>query len=200
MKGFASFISYLLHPIFLFTYLYAAYWWLFPFPATQLQSQGILLITGILFLNTAVLPVGFLLFRKKSLLKQNLSERRSTILIVMVIYAITYWFFPERFMPEYLKWVLISIVAGMFIAFVISFKFKISLHASGWGGFIAVFLYLLYTYGNVFFYPFMWSVVLGGLVGFSRLYLSAHTNKELYGGYLCGFTITSLILAFAPNL
>ncbi|MGB0429727.1 MAG: phosphatase PAP2 family protein [Bacteroidia bacterium] len=199
MKSLANLISYLLHPIFLFTYLYLAYWWLFPYPLS-VSVQGIAFITGIVFFNTALLPVIFLLLGKRSLVTQNLSERRTTILVVTVVYTLSYFFFPQQFLPEYLKWVLISIILGMIIAFVVSLRFKISLHASGWGGFVAVFLYLLLTYGNVFYYPFIAVVLLGGLVGFSRLYLNAHTNTELYSGYLSGFIVTALVLFNAPNL
>ncbi len=199
MRKFSNAVSYLLHPIFLFTYLYLSYWWLYPYPIS-VNIKGFALVTAIVFFNTAILPVVFLLLGKRSLVDQNLNERRSTIMVVGIIYALSYIFFPERFMPEYLRWVLISIVLGMGIAFLVSLRFKISLHASGWGGFIAVFLYLLLTYGEIFFYPFVTSVILGGLVGMSRLYLGAHTNSELYSGYLSGFVVTALILFNVPTL
>ncbi|MFY0675561.1 MAG: hypothetical protein JXQ87_19355 [Bacteroidia bacterium] len=199
MRAFANFVSYALHPIFLFTYLYILYWVLFPYPIT-LNLMGILLITGLLFINTAILPVLFLLFGKRSLVKQTLQERRSTVLVVMIIYSLTFWFFPERFLPDYLRWTLIAIALGMLVAFVVNFWFKISLHASGWGGFVAVFLYLLADFGSDYFYPFMLSVICAGLVGMSRLFLGAHTNKELYFGYISGFVLTASVLFIAPIL
>lgn len=197
MRAFANFISYALHPIFLFTYLYILYWVLFPYPM-GLNTQGILLITALLFFNTAVLPVLFLILGGRSLVKQSLHERRSTVLVVMLIYGLTFWFFPEKFIPDYLRWTLLAISTGMLVAFVVNFWFKISLHASGWGGFVAVYLYLLTNYGAANFYPFIITVLCAGLVGMSRLYLGAHTNKELYAGYISGFGLTALVLFAAP--
>lgn len=199
MKAFANFISYALHPIFLFTYLYISYWVLFPYPM-PLSISGILLISGLLFFNTALLPVLFLILGGRSLVKQTLQERRSTVLVVMLIYALTFWFFPERFIPEYLRWTLMAISLGMLIAFVVNFWFKISLHASGWGGFVAVYLYLLSYYGASYFYPFMIAIICAGLVGMARLYLGAHSNKELYVGYISGFGLTAVVLFTMPIL
>ena len=195
MRVIANFVSYIFHPIFIFTYLYILYWVLYPYPSFGLRFEGIALVTGLIFLNTAVFPVGVLLFRKKSLVNQNRVERQQTIITVVVIYGFTYFFFPQKFIPDYLRAVLLSTIIGLFIAFIINRKMKISLHASAWGGCVSVLLYLLFQIGgSVFFNLFMLGTLIAGLVGFSRLFLNAHTDRELYTGYLSGFLITCLVL------
>lgn len=194
MRAFANFISYLFHPIFLYTYLYIAYWWIYPYPATQLPSSGILLLCGLLFFNTAIVPVSLLMARKVNLVDQSLPQRQRTIVVVLVIYLATYFMFPSEFIPKYLLQVLLSIIVGLVVAFAINYTFKISLHGSAWGGFTSVALYLLVEHGGPFYWFFMASVICSGLVGFSRLYLGQHTSKELYLGYLCGLFITSEVM------
>lgn len=194
MRSFANFISYIFHPIFLYTYLYLIYWWLFPYPPAQLQPQGIWLLSGLVLLNTAIIPVGMLLARRVSLVQQNLAQRQRTIMVVLVIYTVTYFMFPEKFIPAYMMQVLLSIILGLVVAFVINYTFKISLHGSAWGGFVSVALYLLVHFGGHFYWLFIAAVLCAGLVGFSRLYLGQHTNKELYLGYLVGFLITTEVL------
>ncbi|MBI1185539.1 hypothetical protein GC194_14810 [bacterium] len=198
MKFTAKLISYLGHPIFLYTYLYILYWVLYPYPIHSLPTEGIALITLIIFINTAVLPVVFLLLGKRNLITQNQRERKKTIIVVAVIYTVTYFSFPEKYLPHYLRMLLLAIVAGLLVLYVVTGFFKISLHASSWGGFVAVMLYQMFQFGAMFFYPFMLATLAAGLVGFSRLYLDAHTNKELYSGYVSGFAVTLACMLYLP--
>lgn len=195
MRALANFISYVFHPIFIFTYLYVLYWMLHPYPSFGLRFEGIALVTGLVFLNTAVIPVGILLFRRKNLVDQNRVERQQTIITVGIIYGFTYFAFPQRFIPDYLRAVLLSTIIGLFVALIINRKIKISLHASAWGGCLAVLLYLLFEIGgSVFFNLFTIGVLVAGLVGFSRLFLKAHTELELYSGYTSGFIVACIVL------
>jgi len=194
MKGLANFISYSLHPVFLFTYLYLIHWWLYPYPESGMHWEGVALLTGLIFLNTAVIPVALLLVRKMSLVNQDRGQRQKTIVIVMVIYSFTYFLFPDRYVPDYLMQTLLAIILGLVVCFIVNYSFKISLHASAWGGFLSVILFLLLSVGDTFYALFLISVLCAGLVGFSRLYLQAHTDKELYSGYVSGFVVTSIIL------
>lgn len=87
---------------------------------------------------------------------------------------------------------------------------KISLHTIAMGGLTAGIMFIIFnwTYGTVHI-PFPWFnfqlrisdrlvamivVILAGAVGSSRLYLKAHREDEIYGGYLVG--VLSQIIAF----
>lgn len=197
MTRLANFISYAFHPIFLFTYLYILYWLFYPYPALGLRFEGVALVTGFIFLNTAIFPVGILLFRKQNLIDQDQVARQQSIVTVAIIYGFTYFMFPQKFIPDYLRAVLLSTVIGLVVALFVNKRLKISLHASAWGGCIAVLLYLLFLVGNeTFFNLLMIGVIVAGLVGFSRLFLNAHNNAELYSGYLSGFSVTCIVLFF----
>lgn len=194
MRGIANFISLVFHPIFLFTYLYVLHWLLYPYTGGNMQVAGVLLITFFIFLNTAIVPVALLLARKISLTDQDRQQRQRTIQMVLVLYTFIYFLFPRQFIPEYLLDVLLATVIGLCVAFIVNTRMKISLHGSAWGGFLSVILFLLLKFNGSYFPFFMISVLCAGLVGFSRLYLGAHTNKELYSGYLAGFTSTSIVM------
>jgi len=194
MRGLANFISLVFHPIFLYTYLYLLHWWLYPYTGGSMQTAGVLLISFFVFLNTAVVPVALLLARKISLTDQDRQQRQRTIQMVLVLYTFIYFLFPRQFIPEYLLDVLLATVIGLCVAFVVNMRMKISLHGSAWGGFLSVILFLLFQFNGPYFLFFMVSVICAGLVGFSRLYLGAHTNKELYSGYAAGFVSTSIVM------
>ena len=194
MKSFSKAASIVFHPIFLFFYLYLAYWLLHPYPSYQLNFPGIALISSVLFLNTVLMPILFLVLGKRKLVNQNRVERQSSLLVMALMYGMTYYFFPEKFIPDYLRIGLLAMVCTSIIAFITTQFFKISLHSMGWGGVVAIFLYLLFVYGGVFFYPLLVVVLLAGLIGFCRLYLLAHEPREVYWGYSCGFGLTFFFL------
>jgi hypothetical protein len=90
---------------------------------------------------------------------------------------------------------------GLFACFLINLFFKISLHATGAGGFVGMVLITmwLYSYGAFSIWlplvgvchisinlVLMVSVLLAGAVGSARLLLGAHTSKELYAGFVLG--------------
>jgi membrane-associated phospholipid phosphatase len=90
---------------------------------------------------------------------------------------------------------------GLFLAFFINIFTKISVHAVGMGGLIAMCIILIFEWSRSIlplqFSQSLWtvdfqlilllSIILAGLVGMSRLALHAHTPADLYRGYVAGF-------------
>ena len=87
---------------------------------------------------------------------------------------------------------------GLFIVFFVNIFTKISAHACGMGGLVAMIILLIYYWsgqGMVDFGPFSISwllllvltVLLAGAVGSARLALLAHTPVDLWRGYAVGF-------------
>ena len=124
------------------------------------------------------------------------NERIMLYIPTMVFFFWTYQVLNKEY-HEFLSDVLLGAFLGVAVAFVINaVKDKISAHAIGMGGLfsIAVFASKLAVYNIA---PIIMGViVLAGIVGTSRLVLNAHTNREVYSGYLVGFLCMSLALIF----
>ena len=91
---------------------------------------------------------------------------------------------------------------AIFLAFVVNVLFKVSLHAIGAAGMIAIFviLHLTYPYAHVNIDVPGWgtlqislltmvfvSILIAGFVGTSRMLLGVHQPSEIYSGYVIGF-------------
>ncbi|MBI3141540.1 MAG: hypothetical protein HYZ16_01800 [Bacteroidetes bacterium] len=195
MRYFSLLVSYALHPLFLFPYLFVVYLYAYPFPSFTLSPTGKLLLSGLMFVLTALVPLVLLRLFKQQLTGHNLPSRRLAVTTVILVYALVYTLFPHKYIPESLVNLLISIVFSLAIVQLAGRRLAISLHATGWGGVIGALFWLLIQQGTLFFYPTIVAVLLAGLVGFSRLYLGAHNNKELYLGYLVGIATTTGVFA-----
>jgi drug/metabolite transporter (DMT)-like permease len=110
----------------------------------------------------------------------------------------------------YTSFVLGATIA-LFFAFFINIFSKISAHAVGMGGMLGmvVITMLLFSY-DTFTVPilfgqtlqlnmmtvFLVMIILCGLVGTARLILQAHDPRDVYGGFLVGFTAQFIALRF----
>lgn len=76
---------------------------------------------------------------------------------------------------------------GLFTAFLINLFTKISIHAVGMGGLVAIAL-ITYPHSYAPIEPHVLLIILlAGMVGTARLQLKAHEPQDVYGGYLVGF-------------
>ncbi|HNL40506.1 MAG TPA: hypothetical protein PKH43_15250, partial [Saprospiraceae bacterium] len=96
---------------------------------------------------------------------------------------------------------------GLFLAFLINIFSKISAHAVGMGGLVAMLLFLVVDWNDAgivvplpggglqisTFVVLILGIVLAGLVGTARLALKAHEPADIYRGYAVGFV--SILLA-----
>lgn len=192
----SNFISYAFHPIFYFFYLNVSYWFLFPYQQANIDIRGILLVLAVIFFNTALLPILIIIRSKKSLVSGNLQERRFSILVTAVIYTTTYFLLGKKVLVNPMDDILIATIVGLCFAFIGNIFIKISLHASGVAGLVAIMLYQLSQWHGNYIYALIITVLLAGLVGSARLYLNAHTPKELLLGYISGFFVTLFVLNY----
>ena len=210
LRPLAQLISLVFHPLLILTYmlivLLLAEPFLFGLNSIG-QSKGKILILRI-FLSTFFIPaVSMVMLRLlgmiDSLEMKDKSERIGPYIITGIFYL---WMFrnflsnPE-IPPAYTSFVLGATI-GLFIAFFINLFSKISAHAVGMGGLIAMVLITMLRYHHG---PFtvdlaflgvlqlnmsivlMLVIILAGLVGTSRLLLKAHEPQDVYGGFLVGF-------------
>ncbi|MDO9262003.1 MAG: hypothetical protein Q7U08_08695 [Flavobacteriaceae bacterium] len=186
---FYKLISYLFHPVFLPFYGAVLYFNVFPHTENPYQVQQILIY---IFLGTVLLPILFLSMLKYFKLIQNfqipsINERRLPLLFFLLISFLTSKFLSTyRMLPD-LTIMFIGITFIALIAYVlISFRFKISLHAISIGGVIGVILALSKLYNMNLILLISLLFMLSGIILTARLSLKAHNNLEVYLGFLMG--------------
>jgi hypothetical protein len=217
MKSFfAKAVSIIFHPLFLISYvlfyLILANPFIFGFSGPK--SQGLIIISVVTI--SLMFPLIAILMMKalgliKSLEMEDKMERIGPLIVTGLFYM---WLYVNvrnnDIIPEAFSFFILGSTISVFIALLLNSFTKISLHTIGAGGLVAGMILIVYnwSYGLVDI-PFQWLniqwrvsdrlviifvILVAGLVGTSRLYLKAHKEDEIYGGYLVG--ILAQLVAF----
>ena len=149
-------------------------------------------IIGAVFIGTYILPLIFLSFLKKSSVIQNfkletVDERKFPILFhIALLYLLSTLirkFDSTMELTLFFYGVQLSLLLCVFLLYR---RFKVSLHMVGIGGLIsfsALFSYYYQINSLLFLAAFF---IIAGFIASARLYLNAHTKKEVYSGILIG--------------
>lgn len=159
-------------------------------------KRAIYIIT---FFGTSVLPLSFIPFFLYSKFINNIfiNERKERVvpfLVTTLLYFFTYfliWRFP---LADFVKQFLLSCAVNIGLVTIISLKWKISVHMVGIGGIVGLLISLLiYENANVLLFLIP-AIVVGGLLGTSRLLMQVHSPVQVYTGFIQGLIITILFL------
>lgn len=116
-------------------------------------------------------------------------ERPIPYVICILALAGTAWFLWTKHAPDWLVMFYVGgIVAGI-IELVVNFWWKISVHAAGIAGIVALLLRMVQS-GLCLPATMGWliaSIALAGLIGAARLWMHRHTLGQVMAGYLVGF-------------
>ena len=124
---------------------------------------------------------------------ENRVERFTPIGITATYYIMNYVLLrvmiPEHMIISFIFPYAFGIALTVVIAFILNYFTKISLHMLGFFGLVGSIMGYFQNQldYNLFFLIFL--IILGGLVGSARLYLKAHTLKEVVLGIIIGFGI-----------
>ena len=192
-KVLAQFISVLFHPLFIPFYVVAFLVYYHPSYFSGFGSYNktrLLLTTG---LNTIFFPAFAVLLMKglgfiKSVFLHTQQDRIGPYLTNMIFY---FWTARIFFKSEpQLPLVLASFMTGVFlttsVALIANIYYKISMHAIGCGGLVGIFLIIMKTNSMLMTWPLCLALLITGVVCSSRLFISDHTQKEIYLGLLVG--------------
>lgn len=217
IRTFSKIISYIFHPLLILTYMLLILLLVNPYLFGVNSVQGGTRLILLIFLSTFFLP-GFAVVLMRalnmidSLEMKDKMERIGPYIVTGIFYLWMFMNFVHN--PDiptaYTSFVLGSVI-GLFIAFFINIFQKISVHAVGMGGLLAMVIItmLLFSYGNFTFSAgnygivhvsmttvLMLTILLCGLVGSARLVLDAHVPEEIYGGFFVGFVAQFIALRF----
>ena len=195
MRTTAKVISYIFHPLLFTTYLVLLLGWLMPHFLSIPSSAG-LTFAGLVFVMTFALPVvNLVMFRAfgtlPSLLMKTRQERLLPFILITIIYAVvTAMFFYKVSAYVNFNRVMLIIMLLVFAGTAITFFQKISVHSIAICGAVGIMMPLNKVVENgALLVPTTAVLTLAGLVMTARLYLNAHTPREVMHGAVIGFSI-----------
>jgi len=171
----------------------------------------------ILLFSTFFMPVLMVgMLKKLDLVKSvELVDREERIIpyiltgFFYIVMTVFFMYHPD--MPNAFTSFVLGTTIGLFIAFFINLFSKISAHAVGMGGLVAMIVISLWQFSHgMAIFDFgefgiiqvngilllVFAILMAGLVGTARLKLDAHLPQDLYGGYLVGFVAQFIALRF----
>lgn len=162
------------------------------------KTQMTLIVVG---LATIIFPlINLFLLKKASVITSynldNRSERLAPAITTLIYFTLGYFLIKKGDLPLVIYSMYLGGLASVFIAMLISLKWKISLHAIGISGVLGG-IYGLFKIHEFINIPLIITLVIcSGLVMMSRLVLKAHTPAQVYIGFLVGFASVYLSVIF----
>ncbi len=200
-KKLASLVSWLAHPLLMPTFLFILLQRFVPAVLEPMGNRVSVYVLLLIFITTFMIPVLSLLgLRGTAMISHiKLEKRQERILpfiFITVFYVVTAYMFKVRLdLNPLLQMIFISTSLIVLIMTVITFFWKISIHAAGAGGLAGYLLALTYLFPDQRIYiPFTGILLLSGIILSSRLKLNVHTPSEVYYGFGIGLIISFISL------
>ena len=196
-KSFATTVSWIAHPLLMPTFLFILLQKFVPGILEPLGTRMTLYLILLIFITTFLIPVLSLLGLRGagSISRIRMENRKDRLLpfsfITIFYFIIAYLFRIKLALNPVLQIILISISVIVLMVTIITFFWKISIHATGAGGLAGFLLALTYLYPDKRLYlPFAGILILSGIILSSRLKLNVHSPGEVYAGFMLGMAIS----------
>lgn len=161
------------------------------------QAKKVILL--IVFVSTAVLPltfVPFFIFQKivKSVQMENAKERLVPYFVTAVLYTFCYYLLGRLGAPATINKLILIAALSIFSLFILSFFSKISAHMVGAGGLIGALIAVSFIFEVNLEYYIIATIIVSGILGFSRLALEKHKPYQIYAGWFLGLILALIVL------
>lgn len=191
---FANFISVVFHPLLMPSYLFLFIIFFASSMMQPLQKDALFQVLAIIFIVTFIIPaisIGTLRVSNfiTDLHLTDRKQRTTPFFFVTCFYGITAYMFYTRLNINSLIFLIFATTTLLLLTLtIITYFWKISIHAAGIGGTIGFILAisLAYPIPN-FAIALALMVIITGLIAYSRLSLNVHTPLQVYSGVLLGF-------------
>lgn len=196
--GFASFISYLLHPMLLPTYALIILFNMQAYFSIGIPTQAKWMIGILVFIITGLLPIlmSALLTRVGLINSLHLNRREERIwpfILTAIFYYLGYYLLKQLDLSAVFLLFMLGAFIAVVVGLLITFFWKISIHMIGTGGMIGAFVGLSLKLMMDMPLLIMVMIFLSGLTGFARLKLSEHSPLQVLGGFIAGFAVFILL-------
>lgn len=168
-----------------------------PYLVLFMPPEKVQLTLIVVVLATFLFPlINLFLLRKAGVITsyglENRKERIAPAISTIVYFALGYYLIKKGALPPVLYSLYLGAVFSAVAGLLVTFRWKISLHAAGMGGIVGG-LYGLFKVHEFVHWPLLVVLILiTGLVMSARLELKVHTPAQVYAGAAMGFTITLL--------
>ena len=188
MKILSKILSYLFHPLLMTTWFTLLLLYTNPFSFAGLSSG---IVIAVIFINTFMFPaISILLMRKLGFIEDlEMPDHKQRIipLVASIIFYVWAYLATRKINFPYMMGVfMMGVLVSLFASFVINVFYKVSLHMVGVSGALTAIMLLVFVSPSDLSYYFLAMILLTGAVASARLYLGAHTIKEVYVGFLVG--------------
>jgi membrane-associated phospholipid phosphatase len=154
----------------------------------------------VVFLSTCVLPAISILILSLNprfdLSMEKNTDRVLSLIITSVSYYLGYLLLKRVPVFPVYPVLLIGAILVQIALLPISMRWKISMHTAAIGGLVGGILGLSFRLQENPVQLLSWLILAAGLVATSRLILQKHTESQVYGGFLTGFLILTLVILF----
>lgn len=190
-------ISTFLHPVVMPTVGVLLY---FIFSDFRFSKQQKLTLLGIIFTATYVIPIILLIVLKaigsiKNYKVETIEERKIPLIFMIVLFFFIGKTLNQTHVTREISFLFYGTSIGLCLAYLIFItKIKTSLHLLSMGSAVGFFLLFQQIHTANILPLIIILIILSGTLASSRLYLKAHTPKEVYLGFFTG--VVCQFLAF----
>lgn len=200
----ARFFSYLCSPLMMGTYGIAIAMWLSFLCYSTPKAK--LVVTAVTFIATCIIPIiAIFILHKVGVVKNprlnDREDRTVPYIISIVCYCGVGIYYHFVNAPVWLSMFVFGGALALLILTCINRKWKISGHATGMGGLVAMLFFLMCS-GNCplsIQWEFIAGILLAGIVCTSRLVLQRHTLMQVATGFLNGFACVYILAWFCQG-
>jgi len=189
----------MLHPILIPTIGITLYFILIQNSFSKSQKFAVL---GLIFVTTYLVPLLILILFKrfkiiKSFKAESIKERKIPVAMMIVLfYLLGNTLFGITNLKDLGMLFYATSLGLVFIYILFAFKIKTSIHLISIGITVGFFYVLSYIYQQNLTVVIISGLLLSGILGSARLYLNAHTSKEVYLGFVLGFLSPTIVFYF----
>ncbi len=188
----ASLLSWILVPLMMPVYATMLLFGLSPLAAAPFGTKTVVTLI-ILAINVALPMMLVYLLKLFGIVRDvGLNERKERLIpyiITMVALSGSAWFMASKGAPLWIVMFYAGGAAAAFVNFVVNFRWKISAHAAGIAGVVAMLVRMRMEWlpsDGIFVWTIVW-VLLAGILGSARVWLGRHTAWQVLAGYAVGF-------------
>lgn len=209
MKIVAKIISYVFHPLLFPTYGLLLLLYTNPNRFGHFGEKLHIVWLIIIFALTFLFPAVWLLMMKRLEMIDTLNletnkERIVPFIATATFYLWTAWMFKSNVnmkipTDKLIFYMMLGSCFTIFMALCINIFMKISLHTMGAGNLLGIIFPLISISTYDLRFVLVALILVAGIIGAARLILNAHNPREVFTGYLIGFTGQFVAFTIVPK-